>query len=528
MVIILWVFNWICWKRKCCCLEAFDEYCNKVFSWWLSWVFLCGILACCIAGFVTANRFGFALYGVQCAYERIYYDSKYGQLKRTYPKWEGFEELNIISKNLNATISKINGNSIFSKLDFYNKSEDIKKTDELKLKENFIYPIPKILADLIIEETKINDSIKTDIENIEQYIFFKVDNYIRIRKYCELIQRNNSLYLKQLDEIQNVYDMRTSFQKYKTKFIKDFFYYVKVARAMGRILPIIYFSLLLIFVVGSGALLITYFCKKVNQQWWILPMHIAWNGIRFFMFSFFMYGCAYGMLFLFSKDSIAYLKYAFSEENLRSDAPIIIPRETKDFLNYCLLSDTTIIDKIKGNGLLDRLLIELIKFDLDKQQYPTELNSIDVKTIEKFINELIDNIKRYKSIFAEQINYFKPKIEQVGTIYANLNCSFINNSINLMYRAMWDFAWETRILCALSCCIGFFGIFAVYSFLWVMHLWRRDDINNYNMTYKKISNNNQGYSPKKNKRIRPPKDIVDDNSTELVNTNDKYNTYDSN
>ena len=76
MVIILWVFNWICWKRKCCCLEAFDEYCNKVFSWWLSWVFLCGILACCIAGFVTANVFGFALYGIQFAYERIYYDSK--------------------------------------------------------------------------------------------------------------------------------------------------------------------------------------------------------------------------------------------------------------------------------------------------------------------------------------------------------------------------------------------------------------------------------------------------------------------
>ena len=42
-------------------------------------------------------------------------------------------------------------------------------------------------------------------------------------------------------------------------------------------------------------------------------MHIAWNGIRYFMFSFFIYGCAYGMLFLTSKDHIAYLQYAFSE-----------------------------------------------------------------------------------------------------------------------------------------------------------------------------------------------------------------------
>ena len=101
---------------------------------------------------------------------------------------------------------------------------------------------------------------------------------------------------------------------------------------MGQIFPIIYFSLLLIFVVGSGALLITYFCKKVNQQWWILPMHIAWNGLRFFIFSFFIYGCAYGMLYIGSRDAIAYLKYgAFSEENLNADYKnvIIIHKDTQ-------------------------------------------------------------------------------------------------------------------------------------------------------------------------------------------------------
>ena len=118
-----------------------------------------------------------------------------------------------------------------------------------------------------------------------------------------------------IDEKNNFSYFNKSLLYYKSSFIEDFTYYIKVARAMGRIVPIIYFSLLLIIVVGSGALLITYYCKKVNQQFWILPMHIAWNLLRFFMVSFFIYGCAYGMLFLGAKDGIGYLKYAFSKKN---------------------------------------------------------------------------------------------------------------------------------------------------------------------------------------------------------------------
>jgi len=78
MAIIMWVLNWICWKRSWCCFNIFEENINKICVWWLCWIFLCGVLACCIAGFVTANTFGFSLYGVQCAYERILskYNSK--------------------------------------------------------------------------------------------------------------------------------------------------------------------------------------------------------------------------------------------------------------------------------------------------------------------------------------------------------------------------------------------------------------------------------------------------------------------
>jgi hypothetical protein len=87
-----------------------------------------------------------------------------------------------------------------------------------------------------------------------------------------------------------------------------------------------------------------------------------------------------------------------------------------------------------------------------------------------------------------------------------------------MYRAMWDFAFETKVLCALSCCIGFFGEISVYSFLWVMHLWNKGD-NNINI-YKSSNNKKKN----KNYKISPPKEMDDESNTELVNTknNNKY------
>ena len=91
--IIVWVFNWICWYNQCCCCDFLHNPVNKRLVWWTSFIFALGILACCISGFVTTNRFGFALEGSRCSFYRMYYDSKYGQLQEVYPKWEGFSKI---------------------------------------------------------------------------------------------------------------------------------------------------------------------------------------------------------------------------------------------------------------------------------------------------------------------------------------------------------------------------------------------------------------------------------------------------
>ena len=87
--IIVWIFNWVCWLNQCCCCDFLHNPVNKRIAWWLSFSFLLSILACCISAFVTVNRFGFALNGAMCAFDRIYYDALNGQLKKQGEKWEG-------------------------------------------------------------------------------------------------------------------------------------------------------------------------------------------------------------------------------------------------------------------------------------------------------------------------------------------------------------------------------------------------------------------------------------------------------
>ena len=89
--IIVWIFNWVCWLNQYCCCDFLHNPVNKRIAWWMSFSFLLLILACCISAFVIVNRFGFALNGAMCAFDRIYYDTLNGQLKEKGERWEGLK-----------------------------------------------------------------------------------------------------------------------------------------------------------------------------------------------------------------------------------------------------------------------------------------------------------------------------------------------------------------------------------------------------------------------------------------------------
>ena len=493
--IFLWVGNWICWYRECCCFNAFDDYSNKAFVWWLSFICFCGIIACCIAGFVTANRFGFCSYAIQCAYERIYYDSLNGQIKTTYPKWEGTNEIEKKLKGLDDvynTIKKITPNDLTFKIQNPNCE--------------LLLPAPtkyiETLCTMGEEERKeLYQSLGIGISSINNlYNYQQIDMpFDKNKKYQ--------------DDLENI---ESGLKQYKEQFISDFEYWVHVARGLGKIVPLIYFAILLTVVVLGCTLLIIYYCnciQSINQDLYIFPMHIIWNILRFFIFSFFMYGFGFGALFLLSRDSIGYLQYILEKQPVDSK---VISKNARNYFNYCLKGEN-MFEEVLGNPFPDEFIKNTISFENWKNNIP-DYNGDQTEIFNNYKKYLID---AYEVQQLTQLTQYQKIYNSTGSIYSILDCSFIRSEFNLLYNALWDFSWETRVLCALSCFIAFFGVLGVYGFLWSMYILRRRD----NGGFRYVGNNNEGDDdsnrPKENSRlkkrlIRPPQ-IRNNNNNENNN-----------
>ena len=250
----------------------------------MSFIFLLGILACCIAGCVTVNRFGFALEGARCALDRIFYDSVNGQIKVDEPKWKGFYQLD-------------------------------KLQDELKdYKGN----------DNIDEKTweRHNDKEVSELRDI----LTNINNQIKDKPFT------NQLKSKFTVEEEN-------FKSLKEKFLKECYNYESILKGCMKILAMIYFCFLLITVTFAAVSLMFYACLK-RQGYLITLMHVLWNIIRFFMVSFFIFGTAYGIIDLALTDSIAVIQYLFSKDYLIDQTSVdkrVVPNS--DFLQKCLKND---------------------------------------------------------------------------------------------------------------------------------------------------------------------------------------------
>ena len=88
-----------------------------------------------------------------------------------------------------------------------------------------------------------------------------------------------------------------------------------------------------------------------------------------------------------------------------------------------------------------------------------------------------------------------------GGLFGFLDCSFLKSDLHMMYRTVYDLSVEARILCALSCCIGFFGAVFVYFFLLVLHHYNTEIFFD---TGKSIFTGFEGYGNTKKKAINDP------------------------
>ena len=430
--IIVWIFNWICWLNNCCCCDFLHNPVNKRIAWWMSFSFLLGILACCVSAFVSANRFGFALEGAWCAVDRVYYDSLYGQLKTSEPKWEGMENVTTISNNLAEFYDFITGDSFnwttfigtwsFDSTNHYWKPSDI--TEEGKYQ---------------LQTTRFN---------------IIINSLERLRKFRPSPTEGKT----RLNEL-----LSNDFTKIKSTFLDDhFYYYTKTLKACLKILAMIYYSFLLTAITAAGVSMMFYACLK-RQGYLLTFMHVLWNVIRFFMFSFFLYGTAYGIGFLAIRDSIAYLMYVFGEENLAPDAQTKLIGGGKDFFRKCLLNDNSNLksefDQIYASSLNDFFY----------NYYEIINNGTDYGGILINLDELKKNYGK-NSTFDSLVN----RAGKDGGLFGSFDCGFLKSNLNLLYTALYDASVESRILCAVSLCSAFFGAVAVYFFLLVMHHYNNE------------------------------------------------------
>ena len=513
--IVVWVFNWICWYNQCCCCDFLHNPVNKRLVWWTSFIFLLGMLACCISGFVTTNRFGFALEGSWCGMDRIYYDSLNGQLKNTYPKWEGFDSISQNFTNLNkdfyTKVNDINRENLINRL---NRSNDplyaydgYYTRDYLDSEEKFDIKVNKIMFPIASKYGKIVDSLY----NLQQILNNKI----------EITGLNLDDFLQGLNKIKD------DFSGLK-EFLNEYYFYARVARGWGKVLTMIYLCLLCIAVTFAGVSMMFYACLK-RQGYLQTFMHVLWNVIRFFMFSFFFYGAAYGMCYLALRDAVAFVEFIFGD-NLKTDGEFYLfdqKEGVRDFLKFCLINENNdfknLIDPIIVSSFEDffKNYNELKVLFEDKESYNniilknTKAQEMYIKIKDENFQFVIDNL-----CGGNKCDNFLEVSKRLGGLFGSLDCSFLKSDLAMVCKTLYDASVEARILCALSCCIGFFGAVFVYFFLLVLHHYNTElFFDNKNSIFVGIG----GYGSTKKKNLDPStKKRRIRNEIELSSRNEEY------
>ena len=340
-----------------------------------------------------------------------------------------------------------------------------------------------------------------------------------------------------LNSLKTFFDSVISdFSTLNSNFLKEFYYYARIANGWGRVLTMVYLCLLLIVVTFAGFSMMFYVCI-INQGYLRIFMHILWNIIRFFIFSFFFYGGAYGMCYLALRDAVAYVMFVFGEKNLSPESTsYLIPRnDGKNYLNFCLLNENSDykyrINNILTTSLEDyfRNYKELIPLIEEYNNYYKDSSSYDSaqKDLLDEQNKMISLIKKKVDnvLCRANCNDFPEVSVRKGGLFGSFDCSFLKSDLAMMYRTLYDMSVEARILCALSCCIGFFGAIAVYFFLLVLHHYNNElfyDQDNSNFiwfdgnrkTKKKSSNKDPSH---KKRKIR--------SEIELSSRNEEYSDF---
>jgi len=290
--------------------------------------------------------------------------------------------------NYNSTtqIENYDGNSGFT--DYFNEVKNIIKTCNDQNVEILYDENGKILYNRSNPED-INSLVGQFIFNVNKYMYPIIKQYQKMENSLEKAIKGNEKKETIIEDLNGWADyfqnVNEELDEYKDEFLKQIKYYIKVAKICGQILVLIYFCLLCTIATFGCILLILYSLMN-NQTPLDILMHIVWNSIRFFIFSFFLYGAVFGMLYLGLKDAIAYNMFLFGENLNSTTSYIFSKQDSKDYLRHCLLdqqSNYSFNDNSSIRNLeefysdyyeLEKLLNKDI--DLDSKKYAINNNNI--------------------------------------------------------------------------------------------------------------------------------------------------------
>ena len=553
--LIGWGLNHHCWSKKSCCFKEYHNPLNIRVFWWMSFMGLCGVFACCISGFVTSHRFSNKIQTTKCVYERIYYDSIFGEIKKDDTKWVGLEKNieGIIENFKEFLFIKEEYDSPFNFEDNKWYNENIKPLDPKvyyqrtfidTLKEKIFDECQKYpgssLRDLngeLICDSKLDDEnslVSRYINNVTTITKYFSDEVIKIKAFINqgTKKRREKIYEKELQITENTLnEIYSGLNNYKTEFLKkEADYYINVSNICGYILVTIYYSILLAIVLCSCFLLWAYSYFK-EQKLIYTFMHVSWNILKFFSFSFFMFGAAFGALYLVSRDLIGYNQFLFSENLAPNTTTKLLPNDTttKEFLRYCInkecsnyinnfeipsivllkdlyynmkkgkeINDEYISSKLQGNIDCYRVIGENLR-NIDEDDGDSTDDSEDVITL-KFddVNEAVKNMIKeihdalYNDTIVRILDGKKKiisNIEKLEEAIEKLNCGYLYTEIQILYGSLYELSIESRISCVLCCCIGFFLEFSIAFYLLVLYHYNNTEFKDDNDTQKSFPKN---------------------------------------
>ena len=493
---ISWIFLSICWCKPKCCYKA-DEGgpALKVIMFIIAIVFLFGIIACCISGYVYAERFKKNLYGSTCAIERLYYNIYDGQiLNTTNPIWIGFSKIiqQIYQLNYLRDIFIVDGNYSLNRP---------------KINETFNVSVNS--SDLLIIEKKVNDT-----ENLYNKFLSIIYKILNPESDSESKIENITSRLQKLKE---------SFENFGDKIVEKYNDYRIFMKKFIYICFQTLYSFMLTFAVLEIIFLFGLVFDKDDLFYFLT--FIFWYLIMLLSVTSFFIGACYGMINFGIKDGIGYLMYVFGKENMELEKPIIIS-QYKDFINICLLEKNekgnlslhyeleSLTDNSSFRGIYKEInyLYEKIEEEKKQQKEEESKNKTElINTIQEKYSTYIQNITIMTEILHKKINQFfktflggSKATSVTDNPFSFMNCNFIENDLKVTYKALFDLSEKVKVLTALTLCIAFFTLIAGISIQIAAMRYKGADNSDYydeidNKKESSIYKNNQNSDKSKNK-----------------------------